>query len=271
MPDLATPETALSRTPDVLAQAALPQAALPARGTSAAPGRPGYDRAAALAYARANWNTVCTDGFIALSGKAADMPDNAAYQFVRDAAGGRFEHLPDPDRERAVVPGTAEFVDPTAQGKAKPVAGGVVALRPIDDCTHFISCCIGQVPKGRGGGIPIRGDYLYPNGPYGIVGVGRLKRFLLDQGFAKVVGTERTTEEKAIHGLSGGDLVVYHDANGNDQHFAMLLGDGSGDSAERRVPIACHTISRSDDPSCTWSTDGWKLGFASSFTFLHMV
>jgi hypothetical protein len=40
MPDLATPETALSRTPEVLAQAALPQAALPGQGTAAGPARP---------------------------------------------------------------------------------------------------------------------------------------------------------------------------------------------------------------------------------------
>ena len=278
MPDLATPETALSRTPDVLPLAALPQAALPGQGTAAAPARPTYDRAAAVEYARAHWSTACSDGFIALSGNPRDMPDGKPYQFVRDAVGARFEHTNDPDNpERAVVPSGARLVYTGPQGglvESPPPAGGI-AWAPLDDGTHFVSCCIGRVPGSRGGGLPIptRADYFYPNGPYGFVRVSRLKQYLLSKGLATVVGTERTTDDAAIRGLSRGDLVLYHDANGKDIHVAILLGDGSADTPQRRVRIACHTYARSDDPSRTWNPNGWKLGADSgwSYTFLHLL
>src|SRR3954452_24874627 len=137
MPDLATPDAALSRTPEVLAQAALPQAALPGPGSAAGPSRPAYDRAAAVEYARAHWNTACSDGFIALSGNPKDMPDGKPHQFVRNAAGATFEHLKDgDDPERAKVPNGARLVYTGAQGGLVEVAppaggGGGAALRRL--------------------------------------------------------------------------------------------------------------------------------------------
>jgi hypothetical protein len=277
MPDLATPDAALSRTPEVLAQAALPQAALPGPGSAAGPSRPAYDRAAAVEYARAHWNTACSDGFIVLSGNPKDMPDGKPHQFVRNAAGATFEHLKDgDDPERAKVPSGARLVYTGAQGglvEVAPPAGGV-GWAALDDCTHFVSCCIGRVPGSRGGGLPIPtpADYFHPNGPYGFVRVSRLKQFLLSKGLAGVVGAERTTDAAAIRGLSRGDLVLYHDTDGKDIHFAILLGDGTADTPQRRVRIACHTYARSDDASCTWNPEGWRLGADAgwSYTFLHI-
>lgn len=103
------------------------------------------------------------------------------------------------------------------------------------------------------------------------MGVGRLKGYLLGRGFAEVVGQEKTSDDAPIKQLSRGDLIVYHEG-GADTHFAILLGDGAGDTARRRVRIACHTFARSDDPSCTWNPEGWRLGDGAgwTYTFLHI-
>src|SRR3954454_24203819 len=111
MPDLATPDAALSGTPEVLAQAALPQAALPGPGSAAGPSRPAYDRAAAVEDARAHWDTACSDASTARSVNPTYIPTGKPHQFVRNAAGATFEHLKDgDDPERAKVPRGARLV-----------------------------------------------------------------------------------------------------------------------------------------------------------------
>src|SRR6266498_486869 len=89
----------------------------------------------------------------------------------------------------------------------------------LDDCTHFISCCIGTPPpKGmRAGGlrIPDVQGLGTPNlVPYGIISAPVLVKFLTEAG----------------------DIVVYKSReNSGASHMALHLGGGT---------VACHTSCR---------------------------
>src|SRR4051812_25141036 len=101
-----------------------------------------YSKKAAVNYADKYWNIVCHDLHVAI-GKGP---------FVRELPVGT-----------TFVPSknslSEDAVDP---------AGNVVATwAELDDCTHFISCCIGR----HGGGLTIPSSF---NGAYGVVSANKL-------------------------------------------------------------------------------------------------
>jgi hypothetical protein len=204
---------------------------------------PSYDRAAALDYARKFWLQPCDDGFIALDSSTGmiKVPDGTVFEHEFDSAGNNA------GREHALLPDGAriEWID-------------------LDDCTHFISCCIGQRPGERCGGLPITYRQLGapPDAPYGIVRVSTMLKYLVDKGYARIVA-EKSIDEKKIEQLGFGDLVAYFNlAGGFYSHLAILLGGGK---------IASHSYSRSDRPECTWDNN-WDIGRGDyTWTFLQFV
>ena len=213
----------------------------PALRAAAAP-TPRYDRAGAIAYARKFWLRPCDDGFIALGA-------SAGKDFVKAPAGTVFEHESDASGERE----HALFPDRTQ-----------ISWKDLDDCTHFISCCIGERPGERCGGLKITIRQLGspPTAPFGIVRVSTMVDFLVRNKLAEVVA-EKSTDETMIDKLQEGDLVAYFNkARGIYSHMALLLPGHK---------IACHTYCRSDQPDCTWDND-WALGRGThQWTFLRIV
>ena len=257
-----------------------------------------YDRDGAVRYARKYWEQVASDGCIALEGP---------YTWIQGAAGARFYHpawsaqelaalqqvpleqgeeLPqDLDQiwELAVVPPTAQPCN--NEGKPGPLESRFVLLGPMDDCTHFLSCCIGSETHERGGGLVVKREF--PTGPYGILSPGRLLQFLVDRGLATVVGSPQpnnkppapTDDRSFIKQLRRGDLICYWfkpkpTASERYAHAAILLTDGT--DPEPRV--ACHTISRTlpnDMPADR--TDEWTINWtfddvvAVRYCFVHIL
>ena len=84
------------------------------------------------------------------------------------------------------------------------------------DCAHFVSCCIGNAPNEKGGGLNI--DTRVPPA-YGEPGAQRLKDWLLNNNVAE--------EVSSIGQLENGD-VVFYDLWGSDwlDHSASYLGSG---------------------------------------------
>ena len=133
-----------------------------------------------------------------------------------------------------------------------------------NDCTHFVSCCIGHhggvfAGKGggqAGGGLPIPADF--PAKAYGILGVPRMVKHLTEKGFAKFIGKEkmpRSDVPALIPQLQLGDLIAYaHGAAGGYAHLVIHLYSGN---------IACHTSCRLDLP---WSDVG-----ISHISLLHIT
>jgi hypothetical protein len=199
-----------------------------------------YDRGAAFDYARRHWNVVCSDNVVAGKfGKVAFKAVPAGTKFVND---GGSEHAEQPDASQ-------------------------IPWKNLDDCTHFISCCIGQPPGGGAGGLKIAGQLgAPPKAPYGIVRVSSLVDFLKNKKWVAVEG-ERSKNQKLIAKLARGDLVAYYnEAKGRYTHMAFYLGNGK---------IACHTYCRFDktiEPANTWD-DMWPLGADKGFswTFLRFV
>lgn len=197
-----------------------------------------YDREGAMAYARKFWLQPCDDGFVGLGG----------------ASGKTFA---------AVEPGT-KFVHDSGSEHAVRPDGSEIPWAHLDDCTHFISCCIGQRPGERCGGLKITLKQLGepPDAPYGIVRVSSMVQYLVAKGYARAVA-EKTEDESTVGRLSPGDLIAYFNkSRGIYSHLALLLPDAK---------IACHTYGRSDQPECTWD-NSWLLGKGThSWTFLQLV
>jgi hypothetical protein len=208
-----------------------------------------YDRAGALAYARKYWLQPCDDQFIALSsnGNFTKVPPGTKFEheFERDGTTSR-------GREHALLPN-----------------GSIIPWERLDDCTHFISCCIGDRPGERCGGLRITHTQLGtpPNAPYGIVRVSTMVDFLTGRmeghpAYAEIVA-EKSDDDTIIGQLSPGDLVAYFNKERQHySHLAMLLGAGR---------IACHSFGRSDQPECTWK-NSWDLGRSNhQWTFVRFI
>src|SRR5947209_5180520 len=222
-------------------------AAKAAAAATTAAAKPSYDRAGAIAYARKFWLQPCDDGFIALGA-------SAGKDFVKVPAGTTFVHTSNPDEpEHALLPD-----------------GTTIAWRDLDDCTHFISCCIGKRPGQPGGGLDITLRQLGspPTAPFGIVRVSSMVDFLIRNRLAEFAA-EKSEDETMIDKLQPGDLVAYFNkARKVYSHLTLLLPGNK---------IACHTYCRSDQPECTWDND-WPLGRGTSlvpathsWSFLHIV
>jgi hypothetical protein len=223
-----------------------------AGGTGGA-GGPTYDRAGALAYARKFWNVPCDDQFIAIKPNPGKVKVPAGTKFVHD-----FKPASSPDEEHALLPD-----------------GSRIEWHGIlDDCTHFISCCIGERPGETTGGLPIPYKQLGapPSDPYGIVRVSTMVDFLTGQpinrvrhtkvAYAKIIA-EKTDDDKFIKQLQPGDIIAYFNVKLDFySHMTLYLGNDK---------IACHTYCRSDDPACTWD-NLWDIGRGSHlWTFIQFI
>jgi len=174
-----------------------------------------YNRAAALAYARAYWTKVCTDDYVAIKQSPFFKKLDSTAVFLRTT----------------VTDFTTEV--------ARPSSGPDIPLRDLEDCTHFISCCLGSPPGGTGGGIPIISDF---NTIYGRISTDRLYKDLVNQGRVTIVAEKMTFAQAAesIHSLQVGDLIFYFDTPRNRYGHSAIYLSGSGKR------IACHTYCRGD-------------------------
>jgi hypothetical protein len=177
-----------------------------------------YDRNSALAYARQHWLCVASDGYI------AGEFGGTAYREV--PAGTVFVHDDNPYApEHALLPDGTE-----------------IPWSALDDCTHFMSCCVGRPPGGvAAGGLSIPSDF--GAGPYGILGADRFVRALVTRGLVEVIPVADKSDP-GLERIAAGDLIGYHRrSKGTYTHMAMYAAEGN---------IVCHTYCRSDDSACTW-------------------
>lgn len=177
-----------------------------------------YNRTAALAYARDRWSRVSSDNYIGIKSSPGYVAVPAGTTFVRTTSSN-------PTTEVAKRPGLAD-----------------IPLSELEDCAHFISCCIGQPTGGTGGGLPIGRDF--PSAIYGRISARRLFRDLKDNGLITIVGSERMSNAEATtrlanNEIAAGDLIFYYFGGSEAGHAALYLA-----GAEKR--IACHTYCRCD-------------------------
>jgi len=137
--------------------------------------------------------------------------------------------------------------------KAKP--GSKMSLYDFsdeNDCTHYISCCIGDhggIPFGSkkrtgipGGGLKITLQTAIQKG-YGCSSAPKMVAYLL-KNHAKLVGTEKMRVTKSVtelaqHKSEKGDLIAYAETKtGGYKHMAFNLWHGY---------ISCHTDCRYGD------------------------
>lgn len=175
-----------------------------------------YKRDAAVKYAREYWSRICSDGYI---GMGSRNPPYGAFDLATIF-------------QRTGVP------DPYEQ--ACPPHQQPINISEIDDCAHFISCCIGKPPGGTGGGLDIGRDF--PNAIYGIISANKLYLDLTNKGLITVVGTQlsEAQAEARLYSLQAGDLIFYWDPKkARYGHVGMYMAD-----FENR--ISCHTYCRGD-------------------------
>jgi hypothetical protein len=177
-----------------------------------------YDRTCALDYARTYWNRVASDGHIAGEfEKKAYVQVPADTVFVHDGGTDAPEHAALPD-------------------------GTTLPWSALDDCTHFMSCCVGSPPGDTtAGGLPVPSDF--PAGPYGILGAGRFVQMLVHHGWVEVIHVD-DKDNPGLDRIAAGDIIAYYRLSKNDYaHLVLYAGDGN---------IVCHTYCRADAPECTW-------------------
>jgi hypothetical protein len=223
-----------------------------ARNASASPRSPQpmrrmYNRAGAMAYARKYWLKPCDDQFIALRSES---------NFIRVPLGTKFVHMFATDGKSL---GKEEAMRPD---------GSTIPWEHLDDCTHFISCCIGERPGEACGGLRLTYRQLGspPTAPYGITRVATMVDYLTGRkGHPKLaeIVAEKTADVKMISGLEPGDLIAYFNTESHVYtHLAMLLDGGL---------IGCHSYGRSDQPDCTWKSY-WNIGSSNhQWTLLHVI
>lgn len=213
--------------------------------------QPRYNRSGALEYARKFWLRPCDDQFIALHA-------SSGRKFAKVDPGAKFEHDFESDgitsrgSERAVLPD-----------------GSHIPWVHLDDCTHFISCCIGERPGEPCGGLKLTYQQLGqpPTAPYGITRVRTMVEYLTGRLRANIkyatIVAEKSEDETLIGRLSPGDLIAYFNKERKlYSHMALLLEGNK---------IACHTYGRSDQPECTWDND-WLIGRgAYQWTFIRFT
>ncbi|NUU41569.1 amidase domain-containing protein [Tardiphaga robiniae] len=174
-----------------------------------------YNRAKALAYARKYWTKSCSDLYIGV---------REATPYIK-------------------VPNGTDFVRTDTNETAKLPDGK--EIDNVDDCAHFLSCCLGKEANEAGGGLPIQRDF--PTAIYGVISARRMFSTLSEDGFIETI-VEKASHDQAANKLSqlaAGDLVFYWDPSVNAYgHCAMYLAD-----AKKR--IACHTRCRCDQSNET--------------------
>jgi hypothetical protein len=187
-----------------------------------------------MSYATHYWWKVCHDGYICTKKNAPGTKPNRPYVKV------------DPETYFGQLPGLLKQAALSRDVNAPGQPGAIVLSGDdIEDCSHFISCCLGPL----GGGLTIASEF--PTGPYGSLAPKKLLDYLTTKGLADILGTERTRSREIPGNLQEGDLIVYW--NGKEyQHCAMYLGNRT---------ITCHT-------DCRWLAN-WDVGLPN-WTFLHV-
>lgn len=120
-----------------------------------------------------------------------------------------------------------------------------------EDCTHFISCCIGRPPTMnitgvsiRAGGLPLQtAPHVKQAGAYGRDTVPEMVPHLVSARLATIVGPQfqprdlPLTRQNIVSKLQPGDLIAYASKDKPDkyEHLVILVGP---------TTIACHTRSR---------------------------
>src|SRR5205823_3583551 len=113
------------------------------------------------------------------------------------------------------------FAGDTEHAQTPPPGGAIVLGKSdIEDCTHFISCCLGPM----GGGLTIASEF--PQGPYGKLAPNKLIDALLRTNRAAILDKEKTSSRRIPEELEEGDLIAYWNGSGY-QHCAMYLGNGT--------------------------------------------
>jgi hypothetical protein len=194
-----------------------------------------YDRKQAISYASFYWYKVCHDQYICTTDDR-----------VPGTKPGRPYIRVDPATYFGALLGMKEAaLSRKADNRGQPDAI-VLSGDDIEDCTHFISCCLGPL----GGGLAIVSEF--PTGPYGLLAPQKLLDFLWKtKNWAEILGTEKTPSSEIPGNLQEGDLIFYWNGSAY-QHSAMYLGNYWNGSDYRGL-ITCHS-------SCRWLAD-WDVGF----------
>src|ERR1700683_4299926 len=202
-----------------------------------------YNRTAALDYARYYWNRVCHDGKIGSNWEGsirAAKRDQGIHATFGHAAPGTI--INDQSASISLPPSQVE-----------------------DDCTHFISCCIGYSGPNApiGGGLPI--GQPYQGNPFGFDNPDGLLNDLIPRHLAVYVGEKFRLAHNnagviadAATQLRPGDLVAYADANKKYAHMAIIVAMQTAPASVPSGPtqllpplVACHTGSRQRDDFTT--------------------
>jgi V8-like Glu-specific endopeptidase len=223
-------------------------------GSGSGSGGPKYDRAKAVDYARNFAFKPCSDGFIMLD----------ATRTAVTLRGMPTVRVPS-DAKIVATSANSDRLE-NADGSIFKLSDGTdLTFELMDDCTHFISCCIGTPPGATAGGLKIRRQWgSGTENPYGISRVGGdpgdppgLIDVIKNNKLAVEVAT-RTDDPSKIALLEPGDLIAYFLVGKNIfTHLAIYLGDEK---------IATHTISRVDFTP-------WQIETTGRFkwTLLHFV
>jgi hypothetical protein len=188
-----------------------------------------YNSAGAVDYATQYWNIPCHDGVICTSTPWRVLSNAARLnaQFVQDTENS--EH--------------AEWIE--RNGKVVRVE-----WKELDDCAHFVSCCIG-----KGGGLKVPSPVSWV---YGHFDVGPLVNWLYGQGRLTQTFFKKTAAEadELLSSVETGDVIAYSSPKGGYTHSALYLSNGT---------IACHTRCRFNGP--------WDLGRYQGFlyTFIRIA
>lgn len=164
---------------------------------------------------------------------------------------------------RKASPGPGDAADELVLPDGSKVDGAA-----IDDCAHFVSCCVGSCPGAAGGGVALSSDFP-GDGVYGHLSADDLFHRLTDaDGLpGDVLGDEKMTKAQGsakLATLRAGDLVFYYDpGHGRYGHCGLYLAD-----SQHR--IACHSYIRCDvtnDPGQGWDSVGIEN---VKFTFVRL-
>jgi hypothetical protein len=214
---------------------------------------PSYNAEAAVAYARKFWNRPCTD--LRIAPDLGHHPELQNRGFINASSVKAFKKRKGEQAEDAV----------DAMGNVVPQG----SWEFLDDCTHFISCCIGCPPEtaypkhdtekavidwraktAAAGGLPLPSHSLDVS-MYGLSGLDRLIEFLTAPArrWASKVADDvsKDVARKLMDQMKPGDLIAYSSGHKLD-HLVILLGD----QGKHNGKVACHTYSRSDAKECTW-------------------